>query len=251
MLIKTEKLTKYFGGLGAVVDLDLSVGEQEILGLLGPNGSGKTTAFNLITGVHKPTAGKVCFDGHDITSHKPYDITARGIGRTFQITKLFDRVSVIQNVLTGMHCRTRNGVWDALARGVKARHEEEASLQKSVELLELTGLAHAKDQVAENLPSADQRRLMIAIAMATDPKLLLLDEPTAGMNVEEINQLIDIVRKIRNKGIAVLLIEHNMRVAMTICDRLVVLNYGKKIAEGLPKEIADNEAVIEAYLGRK
>lgn len=251
MLITTEKLTKYFGGLGAVIDLDLSVKEEEIVGLLGPNGSGKTTAFNLLTGVHKPTGGKIYFNGRDITAHKPYDITVHGIGRTFQITKLFDRVSALQNVLTGMHCRTRNGVWRALIRDKKSRYEEEVSVHKSIELLELAGLAHAKDQIAENLPSAEQRRLMIAIAMATDPKLLLLDEPTAGMNAEEIDQLINIIGKIRSRGIAVLLIEHNMRVAMSICERLVVLNYGKKIAEGLPQEIANNEEVIEAYLGRK
>lgn len=251
MLIRTEKLTKYFGGLGAVADLDFSVSEGEIAGLIGPNGSGKTTVFHLITGVHKPTKGRIYFEGNDITPCKPHEITTLGIRRTFQITKLFKRVSTIQNVMTGLHCRPRSGAWNALLKNSECRHEEEMSLEKGMELLKFMGLEHAKNKIAENLPSAEQRWLMIAIAMASDPKLLLLDEPTAGMNAEEIDHLTEIIRKIKQRGIAILLIEHNMRLAMGICERLIVLCYGKKIAEGLPKEISGNDAVVEAYLGRK
>jgi branched-chain amino acid transport system ATP-binding protein len=250
MLLQVNQLTKKFGGLTAVQDLDFVIKEGELLSLVGPNGSGKTTVFNLLTGVHKPDDGEIIFKGDNIAGCKPYEIAARGIGRTFQLTKLFNQVSTMQNVLTGLHCRTKTSFWGAISRYKGARLEEESSLEKAKELIDLMGLSHVAGQPAENLSSAEQRRLMIAIAMASDPTLLLLDEPIAGMGAAEINELLGMLRKIRERGISVLLIEHNMRVVMGVSDRIAVLNYGVKIAEGLPEEIARNEAVIEAYLGR-
>lgn len=250
MLLTVKNLTKMFGGLAAVSDLDFDLREGELLALVGPNGSGKTTVFNMLTGVHKPTRGKIIFEGQNIAGNKPHQIAACGIGRTFQITRLFNKVSVLQNVLTGFHCATGTGVWGALARHRRFREEEERCREEAKELLELMGLAHSKDRIAENLSSAEHRRLMITVALATKPRLLLLDEPIAGMGKPEIDELMGMIKKIRDKGITILLIEHNMRVVMDISDRVVVLSYGLKIAEGKPEEIVNNEAVIEAYLGR-
>jgi len=250
MLLQVNSLTKVFGGLSAVQDLDFDLHEGELLALVGPNGSGKTTVFNMLTGVHKPTRGKIIFRGRDIAGYKPHQVAARGIGRTFQITKLFNQVSTLQNVLMGFHCVTKAGVWGAISRHGRARQEEAACREKAMALLELMGLVNSRDRIAENLSSAEHRRLMIAVALATDPKLLLLDEPIAGMSRSEIDELLGMISKIREKGITVLLIEHNMRVVMDVSDRIVVLSYGVKIAEGNPEEIAKDEAVIEAYLGR-
>lgn len=250
MLLQVNKLTKKFGGLAAVQNLDFSLKKGELLGLVGPNGSGKTTVFNLLTGVHKPDGGEIIFKGRNIAGRKPHEIASWGIGRTFQITKLFNQISTLQNVMTGLHCRTNTGVWGALSGHSRARKEEEDSLQRTKELLELMGLSHAEEVPAENLSSAEQRRLMIAIALATDPELLLLDEPIAGMGTAEIDELMGMLSLIREKGVSILLIEHNMKIVMGVSDRVAVLNYGVKIAEGLPDEIANNEVVIEAYLGR-
>ena len=250
MILDVKNLTKYFGGLCAVSRLDFNILEGEVLGIIGPNGSGKTTLFNLITGVFKPNDGKVLFNGADITGHKPYDIVKRGIARTFQITRLFGRQSALGNVMMGLHCRTKAGVWGALARGPHTRDEEQKSLAKASGILEFLNLSHVQDKPAELLSSAEQRRLMIGIALATEPGLLMLDEPTSGMSAEETDDVVQLVGSIRDNGIAVLLIEHNMNVAMNICDRIVAIESGSKIVEGSPEEVAMNEKVIEAYLGK-
>jgi len=251
-LLQLDKVTIRFGGLAAVSELDLQINNGELVGLIGPNGAGKTTAFNLITGVYQPTEGEILFDGKSIVGSRPYHITAGGIARTFQNIRLFSSLSVFDNVRAVFHLHLRGDVRHALWRG-KGYHAEEASIAaQTVELLGIFHLEKFKDEPAKSLPYGDQRRLEIVRALATKPKLLLLDEPAAGMNPTEKVELAKLIRFIRDKyQIAILLVEHDMPLVMEICERIAVLDYGVKIAEGKPSEIRCNPKVIAAYLGEE
>lgn len=248
-MLKLEHVTIRFGGLVAVNDVSTEINKGDIFGLLGPNGAGKTTMFNIISGVYAPTDGKVIFDGEEIQGRTQDRINQAGIARTYQNINLFNKMTVLENVMIGCHSRTSAGLVDAVFLTRKQREEEAAVREKCRELLGFLGLQEKEALLAKNLPYGDQRRLEIARAMASDPKLLLLDEPAAGMNMNEKNELADIIRKIRDKGITVLLVEHNMKLVMSVCNHICVLNFGKKLAEGTPEYIQNHEAVIAAYLG--
>jgi branched-chain amino acid transport system ATP-binding protein len=249
-LLQTDLLRKEFGGLVAVDDVDFMVPDKSIVSLIGPNGAGKTTFFNMLTGVYKPTQGRVYFAGEDMTGKPPHTFTQRGIGRTFQNIRLFQNMTALENVLVGMHVRLKGNLFEALVRTPRVHREEREARERARELLEFSGLRRRDDVIGKNLSYGDQRRLEVARALATQPKLLLLDEPTAGMNPQETADFTTFVGRLREEqGLAVLLIEHDMRVVMGISDRVTVLDYGEKIAEGTPKEIQKNERVIEAYLG--
>jgi branched-chain amino acid transport system ATP-binding protein len=251
-LLQLDNVTVQFGGLKAVSDLSFQIAENELVGLIGPNGAGKTTVFNLITGVYRPTAGRITFADKPVAGQPAYKITARGIARTFQNIRLFGSLSVFDNVRTACNMHLRHGISHALFRGPKF-HEEEREIEvKVMELLEIFGLANQRDVSCRSLPYGDQRRLEIVRALATRPKLLLLDEPAAGMNPTEKVELMKLIRFTQEKfGLAVLLVEHDMKVVMGICQRIAVLDYGRKIAEGTPAEIRTNPAVIAAYLGEE
>lgn len=248
MLLETKGLTKHFGGLAAVSQLDMYVNQGEIVGLIGPNGAGKTTVFNLITGFVRPTRGKVLFNGHDITRKKPHRIAGTGIGRTFQLAYLFPDFTVLENVVASFYLYPRSGFWEALFNTPAYRRKEEYILNQAREILEFVGLDKVRHELAKNLPHGHQKVLNVARALAIKPKLLLLDEPIAGMTRDEIVFSLGVFEKIRSQGITILLVEHNMEF-MSLCDRVIVLNFGNKIAEGSSEEVRQNEAVIQAYFG--
>ncbi|MEW6244336.1 MAG: ABC transporter ATP-binding protein [Bacillota bacterium] len=250
-LLETKQLTIRFGGLTAVDHVDLVVNKGEIVGLIGPNGSGKTTIFNMVTGIYTPTEGEILFGGQPIHGAKPFVITNRGISRTFQNIRLFPNLSVMENVLIGCHCRMKQHFFDDLLATKKFFREESQARRTAIELLDVFGLLGLKDAMAKNLPYGLQRKLEIVRALASKPQLLLLDEPAAGMNPQETLALMALIRQVRDRGVTILLVEHDMKVVMGICERIVVLNYGRKIAEGTAAEIQNNEEVIQAYLGRQ
>jgi branched-chain amino acid transport system ATP-binding protein len=248
MLLEIEKLTKRFGGLTAVSTVDMSVEKGEIVGLIGPNGAGKSTLFNLVTGVYPPSSGRVLFEGLDITRKKPHQVAALGIGRTFQLNPLFGDFTVLDNVCTSFHLRPRSSLLSIYFNTPAYRRNEALILERSRDILAVVGLERVRDELAKNLPHGYQKMLGVARALATQPKLLLLDEPLGGMNPEEIDFTLKAIRKMRDQGMTVLIVEHNMQI-LDLCDRVVVISFGQKICEGLPAQVREDKQVIRAYFG--
>jgi branched-chain amino acid transport system ATP-binding protein len=249
VILKAKDITKNFGGLEALSGFDLEVKEGEIVGIIGPNGAGKTTLFNLLTGYLSPTRGRIIFNDQDITNLRPDEIARKGLVRTFQATSIFKSITVLENIVIAHHLFMKAGFWSFLFNFQSYRAKERQAEERSNSILEYMGLAAVKDELAENLPHGYQRALGIAIAAAAEPKLLLLDEPATGMNQMEIDELMNSIRGLREKGMTLMIVEHDMRAIMGISDRIVVLDFGQRIAEGLPEEIQRNEKVIKAYLG--
>jgi branched-chain amino acid transport system ATP-binding protein len=250
-LLRSEDISMHFGGVRAVDQVDLTVEEGQILGIIGPNGSGKTTFFNVLTGIYKPTFGQFFFRGDDITNWSPHRIAEVGIARTFQNIRLFQNMSVLENILVGEHTKLKATLGGALLRTPAQRQDEASAREKAEELLDFVGLSDRSAEYAANLAYGEQRRLELARAMASQPRLLLLDEPTAGMNPSEAGQVMELIQDIRALGVTIMLIEHNMQVMMGTAERIVALDAGAKIAEGTPQEIQYNEDVIQAYLGEE
>lgn len=251
-LLELQKVSKFFGGLAAISGLDMEVDDGKIVGLIGPNGAGKTTTFNVITGELVPNAGRIVFERQDISGLKPYEVAKLGIVRTFQLVTLFPGYTVLENVLVGLHLQSDIGFVEAIFNAPSNRLKELNLLGQAMTTLRFMGLLGMRDELAENLPHGLQRILGIAIGLAAKPRILLLDEPLTGMNPKETSEMIGTIRQIRDQyGTTIVVVEHNMRAVMTLCERIVVMNFGQKIAEGPPEEIRENTAVIEAYLGRE
>ena len=248
-MLKIDHLTKRFGGLAAVSDVSTVIEEGRINAIIGPNGAGKTTFFNLISCMHKPTSGTITFNGQDVTSLRTDQVAKLGVARTFQTTALFDRATVLDNLIVGHRLRTRSGLWDVLRGSSRLREEERVCREKARDALDFVGLSHVAGRIAGDITQEERKRVAFALALATDPKLMLLDEPAGGVNPEETEGLAELIRKLVRHGITVALIEHKMGMIMSLADKILVLSYGEKIAEGTPEEIRRNPAVIDAYLG--
>ena len=248
-LLEARNIGKRFGGLQALTDVSLKIHKGEIYGLIGPNGAGKTTLFNVLTGAYTPDGGEFVFNGTVLPSGKPHLIVAEGIARTFQNIRLFRDLTALENVMAGHHIRTRASIWGILTQNQDTREEERVTTERAYELLKYVGIGHFANMVAKNMSYGDQRRLEIARALATEPQLLALDEPAAGMNATETAQLRDMIEQIRHDGITVMLIEHDVKLVMGLCDRVAVLDFGRKIAEDVPAVVQKDDAVISAYLG--
>lgn len=248
-MLKIEKLTKRFGGLAAVNDVSTVIEEGKINAIIGPNGAGKTTFFNLISSMHKPTSGTITFKGQDVTSLRPDQVAKLGIARTFQSTSLFDKATVLDNLIVGHRLRTHSGLWDVLRGSSRLREEERVCREKARDALDFVGLSPIAHRLAGDISQEERKRVAFALALATDPKLLLLDEPAGGVNPEETEGLAQLIRKFVRHGMTVALIEHKMAMIMSLADKILVLSYGEKIAEGTPDAIRRNPAVIDAYLG--